>query len=64
MSLKFSIIIAFLLFCSYSFSQTCCSIGILLSNNIGLPNFGKRTFKIDVNYDYNNLNILNNGKNN
>lgn len=39
-------------------SQTCCSGGVPLSNNLGLPNEGKGTVIIGLNYDYNNLNTL------
>lgn len=46
----------------YSKAQTCCSGGIPLSNNIGLPTLSKGSFQIGVNYDYNNLNTLNFGK--
>ena len=42
-------------------SQTCCSGGIPLSNNIGLTNLGKGTSQIGIHYDYNHLNTLNNG---
>ena len=42
-------------------AQTCCSGGIPLSNNIGLPLLEKGTLQLGVNYDYNNLNTLNNG---
>lgn len=42
-------------------AQTCCSGGIPLSNNIGLAILEKGTTQIGVNYDYNNLNTLNNG---
>ncbi len=41
--------------------QTCCSGGVPLSNNIGLPNEGKNTWTISLNYDLNNLNTLNVG---
>ena len=44
-------------------AQTCCSGGIPLSNNIGLPFFEKGTVLIGLNYDYNNLNTLNSGSN-
>ncbi len=44
-----------------SFAQTCCSGGVPLSNNLGLPNEGKKTVVIGVTYDYNNLNTLNAG---
>ena len=45
----------------FSNAQTCCSGGIPLSNNIGLTNSEKGTIQIGLNYDYNNLNTLNNG---
>ncbi|WP_273568127.1 hypothetical protein [Maribacter halichondriae] len=45
------------------FSQTCCSGGVPLSNNLGLPNEGKGAFLVGINYDYNNLNTLNAGSN-
>lgn len=54
-----------LLFCCCvgykAISQTCCSGGVPLSNNLGLPNEGKGVFSAGVNYDYNNLNTLNAG---
>lgn len=43
------------------YTQTCCSGGVPLSNNIGLPNEGKGSFLVGLNYDYNNLNTLNAG---
>tara|TARA_R110002111_G_scaffold262336_1_gene338038 strand:- start:1942 stop:2871 length:930 start_codon:yes stop_codon:yes gene_type:complete len=43
------------------FSQTCCSGGVPLSNNLGLPNEGKGVLIMGLNYDYNNLNTLNAG---
>ncbi|PHQ57488.1 MAG: hypothetical protein COC16_00945 [Lutibacter sp.] len=42
-------------------AQTCCSGGIPLSNNIGLAILEKGTTQIGINYDYNNLNTLNDG---
>lgn len=42
-------------------SQTCCSGGVPLSNNLGLPNEGKGSATIGLNYDYNHLNTLNAG---
>lgn len=54
-----SLILLFVLFLgSQLFSQTCCSGGVPLSNNLGLSNEGKGTSQIGVNYDYNNLNTL------
>ena len=43
------------------FSQTCCSGGVPLSNNLGLPNEGKGALLLGLNYDHNNLNTLNAG---
>lgn len=40
-------------------AQTCCSGGVPLSNNLGLPNEGKGIIVLGLNYDYNNLNTLN-----
>jgi len=54
-----AIIITLLLSINVS-AQTCCSGGIPLSNNIGLSVQEKGTFQIGLNYDYNNLNTLNN----
>ncbi|CAH8282214.1 hypothetical protein EV196_105334 [Mariniflexile fucanivorans] len=51
----------FFLFSVSMFSQTCCSGGVPLSNNLGLPNEGKGVFVMGLNYDYNNLNTLNAG---
>ncbi len=53
----------FLIFLSSlsAYSQTCCSGGVPLSNNLGLPNEGKKVFVMGLNYDYNNLNTLNAG---
>jgi len=45
-------------------SQTCCSGGIPLSNNLGLENIGKGSLQISINYDLNNLNTLNSGTKN
>ncbi len=42
-------------------AQTCCSGGVPLANNLGLPNEGKGVLSLGLNYDYNNLNTLNAG---
>jgi len=52
--------IVFILSVLHVVGQTCCSGGIPLSNNIGLSIQEKGTLQIGVNYDYNNLNTLNN----
>lgn len=54
------LVLSFLHFNSIK-AQTCCSGGIPLSNNLGLPILEKGTLQIGINYDYNNLNTLNNG---
>lgn len=51
-------VILLLLFSGVGFSQTCCSGGVPLSNNIGVPNEGKGVFIVNLSYDYNNLNTL------
>lgn len=56
--------IFFLLFLCFfighkSIAQTCCSGGVPLSNNLGLPNEGEGIIIMNLNYDYNNLNTLN-----
>ena len=42
-------------------AQTCCSGGVPLSNNIGLPFLNKGAYQFGLFYDYNNLNTLNEG---
>ena len=42
-------------------SQTCCSGGIPLSNNIGLEFSEEHTLILGISYDFNNLNTLKNG---
>ena len=61
MSFKGFYLIPFILYFTNVNSQTCCSGGIPLSNNIGLTMFEKGTTQLSLNYDYNNLNTLNNG---
>lgn len=55
-----SIVLCFLVFFKMS-SQTCCSGGVPLSNNLGMPNEGKNSLTVGLSYDYNNLNTLNTG---
>ncbi|WP_345168721.1 transporter [Algibacter aquimarinus] len=61
MLIKKSISIVFIICASTMYAQTCCSGGIPLSNNIGMSVEEKGTFQLSLNYDYNNLNTLNNG---
>lgn len=56
--MKNTILVLFFLSGQSVFSQTCCSGGVPLSNNLGLPNEGKGSFFVGLNYDYNNLNTL------
>ena len=53
----------FFLFFQFTQTQTCCSGGVPLSNNLGLSNEGKGSLQVGINYDYNNLNTLNAGNN-
>lgn len=53
--------VCFLMVNQQVFSQTCCSGGVPLSNNLGLSNNGKGGLQLGLNYDYNNLNTLNAG---
>ena len=39
----------------------CCSGGVPMSNNIGLPSASVGTFQLNVNYDWNNLETLKSG---
>ncbi len=62
-SLNLQIVLSFVFILLFNTlkSQTCCSGGIPLSNNIGLAILDKGTTQISVSYDYNNLNTLNIG---
>ncbi|TWO32191.1 transporter [Seonamhaeicola sediminis] len=57
---KICCILSFM-YAMHALGQTCCSGGIPLSNNIGLPLSEKGTFQFGLNYDFNNLNTLNAG---
>ncbi|MGB5668088.1 MAG: hypothetical protein WBM53_14705 [Maribacter sp.] len=61
MHIRASFIILFFITMHHAFSQTCCSGGVPLSSNLGLPNEGKGIWLLGINYDYNNLNTLNAG---
>jgi len=61
MHLKIIFSILFFILSQQMFSQTCCSGGVPLSNNLGLSNDGKGSVQLGLNYDYNNLNTLNAG---
>lgn len=43
---------------NWAFSQSCCSGGVPLSNNIGMPGAESGTLQLRFSYDYNNLNTL------
>lgn len=49
------------LFGPQAISQTCCSGGVPLSNNLGLPIEESGIWQFGLNYDFNNLNTLNAG---
>ena len=54
-------ILLLLLFNNYSYSQTCCSGGVPLSANIGLPAGEKGSWQFSLSYDYNQLKTLKSG---
>lgn len=57
-----SLSLVIMLACAFQLrAQTCCSGGIPLSNNVGMSIEEKGTLQFSLNYDYNNLNTLNNG---
>ena len=59
---KFTLLIMFGTLSYFAtYSQTCCSGGIPLSNSIGLPSSAKGTILLGLSYDYNNLNTLYHG---
>ncbi|MAD97872.1 MAG: hypothetical protein CMB99_11150 [Flavobacteriaceae bacterium] len=60
MKLLYSFVIAIIVLQS-SYSQTCCSGGVPLSNNIGLPILEKGSIQLGIFYDYNHLNTLQRG---
>lgn len=60
-NMKYGFLLIILLGCFKTNSQTCCSGGVPLSNNLGLPNEGKNSWIFGLNYDYNNLNTLKSG---
>jgi hypothetical protein len=59
--MRFKTIFFVFILSQHVFSQTCCSGGVPLSNNLGISNEGKGSLQLGLNYDYNNLNTLNAG---
>ncbi len=59
--MRIFVFISIFCFGQQAYTQTCCSGGVPLSNNLGLPNEGQGSFLVGLNYDYNNLNTLNAG---
>ncbi len=52
-------ILALLLFpTTVSYTQSCCSGGVPLSSNLGLPSVDPGVMQLSLSYDYNNLNTL------
>ena len=55
------LILVLLIFNHNSYSQTCCSGGVPLSVNIGLPASEKGSWQFSLSYDYNQLKTLKSG---
>ena len=56
-------IVLILLINTSGYAQTCCSGGVPLSGNIGMPASTKGTWQFALNYDYNFLNTFQSGTN-
>ena len=54
-------VLLLLIFNHYSYSQTCCSGGVPLSANLGLPASEKGSWQFSLSYDYNQLKTLKSG---
>jgi len=57
----FIYIISILLISNYSQAQSCCSGGVPLSGNLGLPTIDKGKIQLVLSYDLNVLNTLKDG---
>jgi hypothetical protein len=55
------LVLLLLIFDHFSYSQTCCSGGVPLSANIGLPASEKGSWQFSLSYDYNQLKTLKSG---
>ena len=49
------ILVVMALFSNPATAQTCCSGGVPLSSNLGMPNVNKGSWQLSLNYDYNYL---------
>ena len=56
------LLLMFLLLTSSLSAQTCCSGGVPLSSNLGLPDSEAGTLQFTLSYDLNALNTLKNGR--
>ena len=56
--LRYLLFIILLAYCCQARSQSCCSGGVPLSNNLGLPVVQTGMVQLRFSYDYNNLNTL------
>lgn len=62
MSIRFLSLLIFTFFSNFTYSQTCCSGGVPISNNIGLEILEKGALLVGVSYDYNKLETLKEGR--
>lgn len=56
-------LLSLMLVATYSYSQTCCSGGVPISGNLGLPPGSSGTWQMSLNYDFNVLKTLKEGEN-
>lgn len=59
--IKYYFLFSFFFFPIFLTGQTCCSGGVPVSGNLGLPASQKGTLQFNLSYDFNNLNTLKSG---
>ncbi|MEO0338118.1 MAG: transporter [Bacteroidota bacterium] len=55
---RFYLCLVFIVWSWSSYGQSCCSGGVPLSNNLGMPGAEAGVLQFSLSYDYNNLNTL------
>lgn len=60
--MRIGVFLLFSIFCRLTYAQ-CCSGGVPMSGNLGMPTADKGVFQTSFNYDFNNLETLKEGTN-